>query len=366
MNTMSKIQVLPEHIANKIAAGEVIERPASVVKELVENAIDASATQIIIEVQNAGKKLIRVVDNGGGMSPEDAKLAFERHATSKISQLDDLFCIHTLGFRGEALSSIASVSKLELITRPAGNVSGTRIDIEGGRFINVSESGTPVGTSFTVYQLFYNTPARLKFLKSDVTEISHITSVVTHLALASPEISFRLIVDGKETVRLPAAKELRDRVIEILGKETDHDLIKILSDSGEFKIKGFIARPALTRISWSHFMCFVNGRYVVSRQMNNAVLEGYHGFLMGGRYPVGILFLEMDPKLVDVNVHPTKREVRFLHERQVQQAIIEATQRTLRQQSVIPDIQQKFVEPIENLKEPLFSNQSTSAAGTGL
>ncbi len=361
---MPKIQVLPEQIANKIAAGEVVERPASVVKELLENAIDAGATQITVEIRDAGKKLIRVVDNGSGMIREDAALAFERHATSKLKTEEDLFAISTLGFRGEALPSIASISKVELITRTQESISGTRIQIDGGNFIDVTETGAPVGTSFSVYQLFFNTPARLKFLKSDTTESNHITSAITHLALAYPSVSFRLLMDGKETLRLSSTPELRDRVVDILGKETERELLAASYTPGDgLDISGFIARPAYTRINWSHFMTFVNGRFVISRLLNAAVQEGYHGFLMTGRFPVGIVFVQIDPRLVDVNVHPAKREVRFRHERDIQQAVVEAVRQTLRRQSVIPEIQTSFVEPVEQLKEPLLNQPPFNNTG---
>jgi DNA mismatch repair protein MutL len=356
---MPKIQVLPETIANKIAAGEVIERPASVVKELLENAIDAGATQITVEIRDAGKKLIRVVDNGSGMSKEDAALAFARHATSKLVNEEDLFAIRTLGFRGEALPSIASISKVELITRTQDSISGTRIQMDGGKLIDVTETGAPVGTSFSVYQLFFNTPARLKFLKGDTTENNHITSAINHLALAYPAIGFRLLMDGRETLRFSPAAELRDRVVDILGKETDRELLSLGYTPGEgLEMSGFIARPALTRIKWSYFQTFVNGRFVISRLLNGAVQEGYHGFLMTGRFPVGILFLQIDPRLVDVNVHPAKREVRFRHEADIRQAVIEAVKQSLRRQSVIPEIQTSFVEPIEHLKEPLLHQET--------
>ncbi len=345
---MPEVHVLPEFIANQIAAGEVVQRPSSVVKELVENSIDAGATQITIEIRGAGKTSIRILDNGCGMTPNDARLSFERHATSKITSAEDLYSIRTLGFRGEALPSIASVSRVELITRTADALSGFRLELEGGRIVGESETGAPVGTSFTVQQLFYNTPARLKFLKSDSTESTHITTTVTHLALAYPNISFRLMNDGREVLHLPAATDPRERIIGVLGREIDRDLLTLTDEIPEMKLRGYICRPAYTRLNWSHWMVFVNGRFVIHRPLNNAALEGYHGFLMTGRYPVGVLFVEIDPARVDVNVHPTKLEVKFVKERDVQQAVILAIQRTLRQQSVIPEFQSR-IESYDNL-----------------
>lgn len=335
---MSKIQVLPEAIANKIAAGEVIERPSSVVKELVENSIDAGASQIAVEIRNAGKKLIRVVDNGSGMNKDDAKLAFERHATSKISSAEDLFAIHTLGFRGEALPSIASVSKLQLVTRTGDSLSGIKIEMDSGKLIGITDAGAPIGTTISIHDLFFNTPARLKFLKSDFTEISQITTIVTHLALAYPGISFRLLLDGKEIFHSTSVTDLRDRVVAVLGKETEKELLKMESEESGLKVIAYIGRPSLTRKNWFSLLVFVNGRFISNRSINNAVYEGYHGFLMVGRYPVGVLFLQIDPKDVDVNVHPTKREVRFVNEKRVQELIVSAVKKTLQQTQLIPEI----------------------------
>lgn len=340
MIPMSKIQVLPEAIANKIAAGEVIERPASVVKELVENSIDAGATQIAVEIRNAGKRLIRVVDNGTGMTKDDAKLAFERHATSKISSAEDLFAIHTLGFRGEALPSIAAVSKLQLVTRTGDSLSGIKIEMDGGKLIAITDAGAPIGTTISVHDLFFNTPARLKFLKSDFTEISQITTIVTHLALAYSSVSFRLLLDGKETFHSAAVTDIRDRVVAVLGKETEKELLKMESEDTGLKLTGYIGKPSLTRKNWFSFLVFVNGRFVVNRPVTNALYDGYHGFLMVGRYPVGILFIQIEPKDVDVNVHPTKREVRFVNEKRVQDLIVTTVKKTLQQTQLIPEMRE--------------------------
>ncbi|MFB3896335.1 MAG: DNA mismatch repair endonuclease MutL [bacterium] len=332
---MSKIKVLSEKVANQIAAGEVIERPASVVKELVENAIDADATQITIEIKEAGQKYLRIMDNGFGMVPEDAELAVERFATSKLVNAADLFEIHTLGFRGEALPSIASVSKFEMITRSEEHIAGTKITIEGGIKKEVREIGAPVGTTIKVQDLFYNTPARLKFLKSDSTELAQISAVVSHLALGYPQIYFKLIIDGKESLNLPPVTEIRDRIIAILGKETAAELIPLPSRN---IIAGYIAKPSLTRNNWSGFMSFVNNRFVTNRTITRAVFEGYHTLLPVQRYPVGVIFINLDPKLIDVNVHPTKREVRFVEEREVFGAVLETIRFALHQATLIPEI----------------------------
>ncbi|MCX7919895.1 MAG: DNA mismatch repair endonuclease MutL [bacterium] len=342
---MNRIKILPEHVANQIAAGEVVERPASVVKELVENAIDANASQITIEIKGAGKKYIRVADNGSGMTRADAELAVERFATSKLESVSDLTAIKTLGFRGEALPSIASVSKFELVTRSEESISGTKIIIEGGMKKEITEIGAPVGTTVKVQNLFYNTPARLKFLKSDTTETAQIIATVSHLALGYPQIYFKLLIDGKEIYNLPPVSEILGRIIAIFGKETESELIPLPSPNmvSACVVSGYIAKPSLSRNNWSGFMSYVNRRFVSNRTITRAVFDGYHTLLPVQRYPVGVLFISIDPKLVDVNVHPTKREVRFVHEKEIYETILETIRFALHQVMLIPDIK----EPIE-------------------
>ncbi len=314
---MGVIRVLPEFIANKIAAGEVVERPASVVKELIENALDAGAAAVDVTIENGGKNLIRVSDDGCGMSAEDAKTAFQRHATSKISTLQDLDRIGSYGFRGEALPSIAAVSRLRLITRPEGAAHGAQVVIEGGNFRAVLEFPCAQGTTVEVRDLFFNTPARRKFLKSPSTEVGHILDTVSHLALPALGVRFTLKVDGKTLLDLTPAKELRARAAEILGEDTERELMEVNSGEGIVRISGLIGKPILTRANRSGIQLFVNRRWVKSTPLTYAILAGYHGFLMHGRFPAAVLFIELDLSRVDVNVHPTKQEVRISREQDV-------------------------------------------------
>jgi len=302
----SRIQILPEDLANKIAAGEVVERPASAVKELVENSIDAGATQIVIEVQNAGKKLIRVADNGGGMTAEEIEIALQRHSTSKISSLDDLFNIKTLGFRGEALPSIASVSKMRIEPNPSGS-----------------------GITAEVKDLYHNTPARKKFMKSDATELGHIGEIISKYALAFPDISFKFISDGKPLISSSGTGKLADAVLAIYGAELLKELIGINFQFHSGRIFGYVSRPTLTRIDKNYESFFINHRFIRNFLLNRALEEAYRTLIPGNRYPVGIVFVEIDPKKVDVNVHPTKREVKFVNNQEVMDAVRSAVQQAL-------------------------------------
>jgi DNA mismatch repair protein MutL len=343
---MGRIHVLPEHVANKIAAGEVVERPASVVKELLENALDAGATRIKISVEAGGKKLIQIVDNGCGMVRDDAMLAFERHATSKIKDAEDLLSVATLGFRGEALPSIASVARLHLETRAAEgaeNESGTIIEINGGRMARVEEAGLPVGTSITVRDLFFNTPARKKFLKSESTELSHIASLVTHYALAHPERHFELHSMANAMLIAPPVAGYAERVYQVFGKETLDQLIAVAATQplervglpqpppwrrqevdpddesrqdagatpGEMRIHGFVSKPEIQKLNRNSIFVFVNSRLIRDRLVQHALTEAYRNMIPPTVYPVVLLFLELPPGEVDVNVHPSKTEVRF-------------------------------------------------------
>lgn len=328
---MSKIRILPETVANKIAAGEVVERPASVVKELVENALDAGARSIRVEAEAGGKRLIRVADDGCGMSHDDALLAFERHATSKLRTAEDLACVATLGFRGEALPSIAAVSRTVLETRAAGEEQGTRVELAGGRLLGVRPAGLPPGTSITVSDLFYCVPARRKFLKSETTELGHIASLVTHYALANPEIHFELRTPTQEIVRAPAVATAAERVYQLLGRQALEELVEIPPVSGPFRaaitesplepgeesatltVRGFASRPEVQRANRNAMYVFVNRRLIRDRLLLHAIGEAYRNILPGGAFPVVLLFLEMPSAEVDVNVHPAKIEVRFRH-----------------------------------------------------
>jgi DNA mismatch repair protein MutL len=356
---MNRIRLLPEHVANQIAAGEVVERPASVVKELVENALDAQAARITVEIQAGGRGLIRVTDDGVGMSRDDALLCLERHATSKIHRAEDLSAIATMGFRGEALPSIASVSRLSLTTRERDSPSpaATQVVIHGGRIIEVKEAGAPSGTCVEVRQVFFNLPVRRKFLRSEETEYAHIHHYVTLAALAHPQVAFTLIKDAHPVWQLPAVRlenkpeamlaALRERMRALFGDEQkllavdftvepnppdqmEHEPATDL-DISPLRLWGFIGQPGLSRSTREDQHLFVNRRPVENRGLNFALLEGYHTALMKGRYPVCCLFLEIDPASVDVNIHPAKREVKFHNERGVRQLVAQAVRERLLQ-----------------------------------
>jgi DNA mismatch repair protein MutL len=302
------IKILPDDLINKIAAGEVVERPASVVKELVENSIDAGASRIKVEIQGAGKKLIRVSDNGSGLTEEEINLALQRHSTSKISTLEDLFNLHSLGFRGEALPAIASVSNLKLEPNPSGS-----------------------GLTVEVVELFYNVPARKKFLKSDATELGHIGDVVAKYTLAYPGIAFELIVDGKPLLKSGGSGNLKEAVMSVYGAEVLKSLVEVKSVFSWGKISGLVSRPIVTRIDKNYEVFYVNGRSVRNFLLNRALEEAYRTLIPGQRYPVGLLFIEIDPKLFDVNVHPTKREVKFLKTNEVMEAIRSSVKQALQE-----------------------------------
>jgi DNA mismatch repair protein MutL len=337
---MGRIHVLPEHVANKIAAGEVVERPASVVKELLENALDAGATRIKINIEAGGKKVIQITDNGCGMVRDDAMLAFERHATSKIKDAEDLLSVATLGFRGEALPAIASVSRLRLETRDAGAAAGTILEINGGKMARVEEAGLPEGTSITVRDLFFNTPARKKFLKAESTELSHIASLVTHYALAHPEKHFELHSATHAVLVAPPVAGYSERVYQVFGKETLDQLIAVTAvqplehvglpqpppwrrkedengdeaaaaDPGEMRLHGFVSKPEIQKLNRNSIYVFVNGRLIRDRLVQHGLTEAYRNIIPPAVYPVVLLFLELPPGEVDVNVHPSKTEVRF-------------------------------------------------------
>ncbi len=328
---MAKVRILPDRVANQIAAGEVIERPAAVVKELVENALDAGATRVEVEFRHGGRSLMRIEDNGHGMSRDDALLALERHATSKIAEAADLDRLHSYGFRGEALPSIASVSRFELQTREAGSDAGTEILVNGGKFVHVRECGRPVGTRIEVTHLFNSVPARRKFLKTDQTEAAHIVHCVRLYALACPRTAFTLIEDGRVIFRSPECRTLGERIAEIFGRQTAESLVPIECVEPELKLSGLIGRPGVGRATRHEMIVFVNARPVDSRTLNYALIESYHESLPKGRYPLAFVFFECDPAAVDVNVHPAKREVRFRSEPQVRGFVIRAVLQRLRE-----------------------------------
>ncbi len=350
---MGRIRVLSDQVANQIAAGEVVDRPASVVKELLENALDAGATRIRIEIEAGGRRLIRVADDGCGMVRDDALLAFERHATSKIRSSDDLLSIATLGFRGEALPSIASIARLELVTRPPEDAAGTRIEIAGGKILAVEDSGGPPGTTIAVRDLFFNTPARRKFLRAETTELAHVTALVTHYALAHPEIHFELHSATHALLTAPPVREPSERIYQIFGRDTLDQLLPLAAerrfdhaglpepppwrrdrdyappDPGFLRVSGFVSRPALQKLNRNSIYIFVNQRLIRDRLIIHAIVEAYRNIIPPTSFPVVLLFLEMPPHEVDVNVHPAKTEVRFRQQSLVHDFVRESIRVTL-------------------------------------
>ena len=335
---MSRIRILPDILSNQIAAGEVVQRPVSVVKELVENAMDAGADRIIVEIENGGKTLIRVSDNGCGLSRDEAVLSIERYATSKIYTKEDLFSISTFGFRGEALPSIASVSTFSLVSRTADNATGTRVDMNGGKLSGVTDTGAPVGTMVEVRRLFFNTPARRKFLKSENTESGHIADALAGLAMGNPGVGFRLVVNHRSVKSYPPGQTLFQRAQMVLGKEAADSLYEMQwpeTDEGKDSglaglcIRGVCANPGITRSTANRIFLFVNRRLVYDRGLISAMFQGYRGRIMKGRYPVGAVCVELPCDQVDVNVHPTKREIKFITPGPVYQALSLAVAKAL-------------------------------------
>jgi len=333
---MAKIKVLSENLANQIAAGEVVERPASVIKELLENAIDAGAGRLQVDVELGGRRLIRIADDGEGMVRDDAVLAFERHATSKINTLEDLGRINTLGFRGEALASIASVAKIELVTKVEDQTAATRVVVEGGRLVDVKDAARGRGTTISVRDLFFNTPARRKFMRSEATENYHLASIITHYALAHPEIAFTLTINGRESIRVSPAKDLRERAFQIFGANLIESLLPV-TGGREFiaKVSGFVSAPRERRTSRDSQYFFINKRFVRDKTIARGLLEGYRSVLPHGVYPVAFLFLEIPVEEVDVNVHPAKTEVRFRRTEAVKDVIAEAVREALTKGGIV-------------------------------
>ncbi len=370
---VNRIRLLPEHVANQIAAGEVVERPASVVKELVENSLDAEATRLTVTVKNGGKSLISIADDGFGMSRDDALLALERHATSKISRAEDLYSIRSLGFRGEAIPSIAAVSRFTLTTRERSTLGGTQIEMAGGKILSVKDIGAAEGTVVEVRNLFFNLPARRKFLRSEQTETAHIEHIVTLCALAHPQVAFRLIVNEREVFNLAPSAELQTRLRELYGGQLVEQLVPVginrgaassprAAESGraeraptmseDIRVHGFIGKPGVSRGDRRQQHLFVNGRPVESKGINFALLEGYHTALMKGQYPVTFLFIDIDPNLVDVNIHPTKREVRFRDEFAVRQCVIDAVRHAIEPKGTVRPLEVSAVGRGEPLARP--------------
>ncbi len=342
---MPSIRILPDIVANQIAAGEVIERPAAVVKELIENSLDAGAGRIEIEFSKGGKSLIRVEDNGHGMSPDDALLSLERHGTSKIREAADLLKISSYGFRGEALPSIASVSRFTLRTRAQGQPHGTEIFVNGGKFIHTKECGMPVGSQIEVAHLFHSVPARRKFLKTDNTEAAHIVHLSRLFAVANPNASFSLLENGRTLFRSPVCQNLRERVGEIFGRQIAGQLIEIEAEDENFKLTGLIGKPGVGRATRHELVTYVNRRPVDSRTLKFSLIEAYHTYIPKGRYPLAFIFLEVEPGLVDINVHPAKREVRFREEGKLRYFFIRAILERLQEVSATPNTEPAQIRP---------------------
>jgi len=408
---MGRIRVLSDQVANQIAAGEVVDRPASVVKELLENALDAGATRIRIEIEAGGRRLIRITDDGCGMVRDDALLAFERHATSKIRSSDDLLSIATLGFRGEALPSIASISRLELVTQPSASgdsketaSTGTRVEIAGGKILAVEDSGGAPGTTIAVRDLFFNTPARRKFLRAETTELSHVTALVTHYALAHPEIHFELHSATHALLTAPPVREPSERIYQIFGRDTLDELLPMAAerrfdhagipepppwrrdqdytppDPGFLRVRGFVSRPALQKLNRNSIYVFVNQRLIRDRLIIHAIVEAYRNIIPPTSFPVVLLFLEMPPHEVDVNVHPAKTEVRFRQQSLVHDFVRESIRITLMKtrpaasflaaltnspnasSSLVPDSASALAEPISEFPDSDAPPQPVDAA----
>lgn len=349
---MGIIQELPEQLANRIAAGEVVERPASVVKELVENAIDAGATKVEVELEEAGIRLIKVRDNGHGFYEDDAARAFLRHATSKIRDEHDLFRIRTLGFRGEALASIASVSHVTLKSR-RDEEAGFEMTLHGGVIIEKTPTAANVGTEIAVSQLFYNTPARLKYLKTSATELASITDTLNRLALSHPEVRLTAFHEDKELLRTNGNGDIKQVMLAIYGRQVASQIVTASSKTNDYSLSVHLVRPEVTRSNKQYVTLILNGRSIKNFALTQSVLEGYHTLLPIGRFPIAVLEVNMDPMLIDVNVHPTKREVRLSKEKELCQLIRETVQLTLREQRLIPSVKPKQAPMAQTEQERL-------------
>lgn len=357
------IQLLPDHLANQIAAGEVIQRPASAVKELLENAIDADATEIQLILKDAGKELIQVVDNGKGMSPMDARMSFERHATSKIRHIDDLFSIRTMGFRGEALASIAAVAQVDMKTRPHTEEVGTHLMIEASEVLRQEPAACAPGTSFSIKNLFYNVPARRKFLKSNTSEYKHIIDEFTRVAMAYPGIAFRLFHNNTEQFHLSAGNQ-KTRIVELLGNKVEKNLIPVTEDTELLGIHGFIGKPeSSTRTRGNQFF-FINNRFIRNAYLHHAVTTAFEGLIDKEAFPFYVLFLELDPQRVDVNVHPTKQEVKFDDDRLLYAYLQSAVKHALARFNIAPSLDFSLNADIQNLDAVRLPQNAEQRAAT--
>lgn len=352
------IQVLDQNTINKIAAGEVIERPSSVVKELVENAIDAGATAITVEIKEGGISFIRITDNGCGIKREELPMAFLRHSTSKIQSIEDLMCVASLGFRGEALSSIAAVSQIELITKTSGEMTGSRYVIEGGEEKKLDEVGAPDGTTFIVRNLFYNTPVRRKFLKTAATEAGYVNALIEHLALSHPDISFRFISNNQNRLHTSGNTNLKDIIYSVYGRDITKNLIEVNVSTQDIKITGYIGKPVICRGNRGFENYYINGRYIKSHIITKAIEEAYKGFIMPHNYPFTAIHFEINPAILDVNVHPTKMELRFSKNEFVYQFVLDSLISALKRKELIPEVRlEERSMPPATLQSPVTTQQ---------
>jgi len=366
---MGLIRILSEKVASQIAAGEVVERPASVVRELIDNSIDSGASRILIKIENGGRNLIRVADNGAGMDRDDLLLCAERHATSKINELSDLFSVRTLGFRGEAIPSIAAVSRMAITSRTPDQLAGFRLKLQGGKIKEIEETGAPLGTTVEVKDLFFNTPARKKFLRSAPTETDHVVDTLSRIALPFTKLSFRLDDRDKILLSLPSVDSDVSRLSALFGHEVAGSMIPMMKEIQGLRLSGYLSPPEWDRARGDHLFMYVNKRSVRERLLTHAVIEGYGSRLMKGRYPYAVIFIEIDPALVDVNVHPAKQEVRFHQNRLVHEAVKTVVEEILRQKAaalfrVPSSASEGAMERVGRIEEPIGEYASTPAEVT--
>ena len=364
----NRIQVLPDHIANQIAAGEVIQRPASAVKELLENAVDADATEIHLILNDAGKALVQVIDNGKGMSATDARLCFERHATSKINQIEDLFQIRTMGFRGEALASIAAVAQVELKTRTADSEIGTQLEVSNSRIESETPVATPVGTSIAMKNLFFNVPARRNFLKSNAAEMRHILEEFTRVALAFPEVRFLLTANHQQLYQLEPGS-LKQRIVQLLGNPYQAKLVAVQEQTDYLNIWGFVGKPETAKKTRGDQYLFVNNRFIKSAYLNHAVTSAYQELIASDQFPSYVLFIDLDPAQVDVNVHPTKQEIKFEDEKIVYAFVQAAIRHALAQFSITPTLDFDLdagIQSLSSIQQPFTQEKQQATASSSL
>ncbi|MFM8710529.1 MAG: DNA mismatch repair endonuclease MutL [Sphingomonadales bacterium] len=362
------ITVLPDHIANQIAAGEVIQRPASAVKELLENAVDASATAIQLIIHDAGKSLVQVVDNGKGMDEQDARLCFGRHATSKISRIEDLFCIQTMGFRGEALASIAAVAQVELRTRTASSDTGFYIEVENSQLVKATPVAAPQGTSVAMKNLFFNVPARRNFLKSNAAEMRHIIDEFTRVALAFPSISFSLHANNQQLFQLESGT-LKQRVVQLMGAAYESRLVTVKEETDYLNIRGFVGKPDTARKTRGEQYFFVNNRFIRSAYLHHAIMSAFQGMLAPDHFPLYVLFIDLDPQQIDINVHPTKQEIKFEDEKIVYAFVQAAVKHALAQFSITPTLDfdlDASIQQLSSVQQPFTEDKRSAAADSSI